>query len=168
MEKLVGWDKGSLTRKAKAARGHKAKIGIYSLVSVHNPGSKASPVTAVALGIPAVFCNHTCHPPSSFSPVFIAEHDIMWYRISLWTLRISCPGSFHSQILAHLIFGSSGCCWRDSLDAMQALLSNSQNTVVTNAKHITVQVIMRKVNSTPSRPSAHTCSFFHSIFWVST
>ena len=38
---------------------------------------------------------------SSFLLAFIAEHDVIWYGISLWSLWVSCPGYVPSQDLAH-------------------------------------------------------------------
>jgi len=34
-------------------------------------------------------------------PAFVAEHDIVWYGISLWSVGISCPGCVLSQLLVH-------------------------------------------------------------------
>jgi len=61
-------------------------------------------------------------------PVFIAEHDAVWYGISLWPICVSCAGCVPSQLLAY----SQPTYWwwwgrarnREDLDTMQALFSN--------------------------------------------
>lgn len=35
------------------------------------------------------------------APVFIAEHDVTWHGIALWSAGVGCPGSVASQALAH-------------------------------------------------------------------
>lgn len=46
-------------------------------------------------------CNKHKYPPSfSFPQAFDAEHDIIWFGISLWTVWASHPGFFPSHILA--------------------------------------------------------------------
>lgn len=35
------------------------------------------------------------------------EHDIVWYRISLWPVWVSCPGYTPSQLLVHLLTGKA-------------------------------------------------------------
>ena len=43
-----------------------------------------------------------CHPPLPSSFHFflhIAEHDIVWHGISLWSVGVSCPDCFPSQLL---------------------------------------------------------------------
>ena len=39
-------------------------------------------------------------PPSLYT-----EHDILWYRISLWLVQVSCAGCAPSQLLVHLRAG---------------------------------------------------------------
>jgi len=41
-------------------------------------------------------------PPSYFTPTFTAEHDAIWYGISLWLVGASCPGAVPSQLLVPL------------------------------------------------------------------
>lgn len=44
----------------------------------------------------------TAVPSSSSSPwAFPAEQDATWYRISLWSVRVCCPGSVSCQPLDH-------------------------------------------------------------------
>jgi len=39
-------------------------------------------------------------PPCNLPLSFIAEHDVMWHRTSLWWVGISCPGCVPSQLFA--------------------------------------------------------------------
>ena len=42
-------------------------------------------------------------PPFLLLPAaFIAEHDIVWYGKSLWSVGVSCPGCAPSQLSVHL------------------------------------------------------------------
>lgn len=41
-------------------------------------------------------CHHSEHSPSC-----IVDHDVIWYRIPLWTVGISFPGWVPSQFLVH-------------------------------------------------------------------
>ena len=38
-------------------------------------------------------------------PCLYTGHDILWYGIPLWLVRVSCPGHAPSQLLAHLLAG---------------------------------------------------------------
>ena len=38
-------------------------------------------------------------------PCLYTGHDIPWYGIPLWLVRVSCPGHAPSQLLAHLLAG---------------------------------------------------------------
>ena len=38
-------------------------------------------------------------------PCLYTGHDVPWYGIPLWLVRVSCPGSAPSQLLAHLLAG---------------------------------------------------------------
>ena len=38
-------------------------------------------------------------------PHLYTEHDVLWCGISLWLLRVSCPGYAPSQLLVHLLAG---------------------------------------------------------------
>jgi len=37
----------------------------------------------------------------SFPQLYIAEHDVMWHGISLWSIGVSCPSRVPSQLLGH-------------------------------------------------------------------
>ena len=45
------------------------------------------------------------HPSRPTLPSLYTEHDILWYGISLWLVRVSCPGRAPSQLLVHLLAG---------------------------------------------------------------
>ena len=62
----------------------------------------------------------SCSPPADRCPVssraairasrptpprLYTEHDVLWYGICLWLVRVSCPGYAPSQLLAHLLAG---------------------------------------------------------------
>ena len=38
-------------------------------------------------------------------PCLYTGHDVLWYGIPLWLVRVSCPGYAPSQLLAHLLAG---------------------------------------------------------------
>ena len=42
-------------------------------------------------------------PSRPTTPSLYTERDVLWYGISLWLVRVSCPGSAPSQLLAHLL-----------------------------------------------------------------
>ena len=45
-------------------------------------------------------------PSGQRPPVYIhAEHDVLWYGVALWLVRVSCPGRAPSQLLVHLRAG---------------------------------------------------------------
>ena len=48
---------------------------------------------------------------------FIAEHNILWYRTSLWSAAVSWPGCFPSQLLVH----PQSTCWRGSVRSRKGL-----------------------------------------------
>lgn len=100
------------------------------------------------------------------NPIFIAKDDILWYRISVFgSKRSSGSNSWavspHNFSLVPSLLPASST-WvekRESLDAVQAQISNSQNISVltntvlaTNSKHTTMQTDVEKVNSIPDRP----------------
>ena len=47
----------------------------------------------------------TIHPTWPTPPCLYTGHDIPWYGIPLWLVRVSCPGYAPSQLLAHLLAG---------------------------------------------------------------
>jgi len=53
------------------------------------------------------------------------------------------------------LLGEGRECWRERLDAVRALLSSSQNTLLaTNTKHSTMRAAMGKINSTAATLNA--------------
>lgn len=79
---------------------------------------------------------------SSSTPVFIARHNTICYRICLWPAWASCPSCIPSQSLAHLQL--THCRDRvgkkESFDIVQALFSSSPNiSVFINAALATIQ-----------------------------
>lgn len=61
------------------------------------------------------------------SPAFIAEHDAMWYGITLWSAGVCCPGCVPFQVLVQAQPDRWGgrVRSRKGLEAVQALLSNN-------------------------------------------
>ena len=45
------------------------------------------------------------HPSRPTPPCLYTGHDVPWYGIPLWLVRVSCPGYAPSQLLAHLLAG---------------------------------------------------------------
>jgi len=80
----------------------KAKQGISSLLAIgrqtfrHFPGKEGLSMCNVFFGrqtplpqtLPLFFF---------FPPAFDAEHEVIWYGISLWSDGVTCPGCVHSQ-----------------------------------------------------------------------
>lgn len=87
---------------------------IYSLISERNTGEKKK-----SKG------NHSPPPTNRPMPshclthshlerqnrLFIAEHDITWYGISLWPMWVCCPGYGPTQFLDHLRLFTVGREW---------------------------------------------------------
>ena len=44
-------------------------------------------------------------PSRPTPPSLYTGHDVPWYGILLWLVRVSCPGCAPSQLLAHLLAG---------------------------------------------------------------
>ena len=92
---LMGWDKDSLTGKAKAAWATKTKERIHSLVAIsrqlfsHLQESRAS--SHITLTWENKGHNSIYHPLLPSFPRFIAEHNITGYAISLWSVGVPCP-----------------------------------------------------------------------------
>lgn len=110
-------------------------------------------------------------PPSTI-PVLLLS--MMLHVVSLWLSSVSCSSCVLSPSLAHPqpTHGSGGRVRkREGSGAVQALVSNSQNTgassavVATTPKHATVQAAIKKVNSIPARPRTEVliCVHVHSI-----
>lgn len=79
---------------------------------------------------------------SSSTPVFIARHNTICYRICLWPAWASCPSCIPSQSLAHLQLTHcrDRVGKRESFDIVQALFSSSPNIgVFINAALATIQ-----------------------------
>lgn len=93
VRKLVGWGKNSLLCKEKSAHTSKSKHGIHSLLS---QAGKYSTISRKARLIkPSGFSGRQKSSLKTFSvllyPSFIAEHDAIWYGMSLWPVWVSCP-----------------------------------------------------------------------------
>ena len=104
VRKLMGWDKDSLIGKAKATQASKAKQGIHSLTSHQQAGVQPSPGEQGSTTCVMVTWEDKRHQlwmslPSFFFPQLYAEHDVIWYGISLWSVGVSCPSSVPSQLL---------------------------------------------------------------------
>ena len=54
---------------------------------------------------PADRCQSSDPPLPANSPCLYTGHDVPWYGIPLWLVRVSCPGHAASQLLAHLLAG---------------------------------------------------------------
>lgn len=63
--------------------------------------------------------NHECPFSSSFPWAFIAEHDVIWYRTSLYSIWVSCPGCVASQPLIH---PQPTHCWGSQSGKEKALI----------------------------------------------
>lgn len=70
----------------------------------------------------------TTIPLSSSPSVFIAQHDVIWYKISLWSVGVSSPAVSPPTLLLtrSLLAGGGEREKRESLGSVQALFSKSQ------------------------------------------
>lgn len=123
MEKLMAW-----VRKPKTVQGSKTKREIYSLfpISRYFLGSRASVHIAIAWEY-----KHHNHDVSSFFPLSLplllnTTSCSMGYSFGHFSLPASCP------LPAWSFLGWED--WQDSLDAVQSLLSSSQNTGVSSVR----------------------------------
>ena len=145
VRKLMGWDKERLTVKAKVARASKAKQEIHYL---HLMGRQ-------------VFSNPK-KMAFLLAPAFTVQRDVMWYRISLWPVGVSCPCCVPSQLLVkpqpYPLAGQrekQRRPWRCvSIAQQQQKYPCVINTVfVTSPKHNTIPAAMKKMNSVPAKTS---------------
>jgi len=105
MSKPMGQDKDSVTGKTKAPHSSKAKQGIHSLFSMgrqvfsYLQESRAPSRIAVTWEDKS----HNSKRPSFLllPPALYADHDVIWYGISLWLAGVSCPSCVPSQLLVH-------------------------------------------------------------------
>ena len=125
-KRLVGRDKGNLIKRKQ----RKTDDVILYFPSAGNvwplPGKQGFSTRSGCSG------RRKCPPFHLPLLSFYNWADIIWYRISVWLVWVSCPGYVPSQDLTQpqpAIEGGQKC-WRDSLDAVPALLSSSQNTGV--------------------------------------
>lgn len=97
-------DKTNLISEAKAVCASKTMYGIHSLfpidrqVSSHFQESRASAHIMVTWEDTC----HNCKWPFSCPWAFIAEHDMIGYGTSPWSVEVNCPCCVPSQPLAHL------------------------------------------------------------------
>ena len=92
-------------------------------------------------------------PSQPTPPYLYTGHDVPWYGIPLWLVRVSCPGYAPSQLLVHLLAGRA---WETekSLSATQQQLNHERviNSILTpNPKHSTVPATKKKINSIPAK-----------------
>lgn len=88
---------------------------------------------------------------------------ILWYGISLWSVRGSCPSCVPSQTLAH----PQPACWWGSVRNRKpwGYASTVQQypkhrcvfnaVLITNLKHGTMWATMKKIKSIPTRSSSY-------------
>lgn len=100
---------------------------------------------------------HSKCPCSCLPLVFRVELEVIRHGVSLWAVRVSCSSCVPSQPLVWDYWLLGG--WKESLDAVQALLSNSQNS-----KHSTFWGAMRTVSPIPARPSASPVQEFRMLW----
>ena len=50
----------------------------------------------------------TIRPSWPSPPRLYTGHDVPWYGISLWLVRVSCPGHAPCQLLVHLLLAKHG------------------------------------------------------------
>lgn len=109
--------------------------------------------------------------PTNFSTSFIAEQNVIWCGISLWSVGISSPSSVPSHLLVH---HQPTHCWgevrsRKGLDALWAVLSNNKNITglstgcavfSTNPKRSCIPAIVKESNSTSAKVNIYICGFW--------
>ena len=80
--------KRNITKKEEEKKGK--KIPVMHKAIAHHPLTDAQAVIRASRPTP---------------PLLYTGHDVPWYGISLWLVRVSCPGYAPSQLLAHLLAG---------------------------------------------------------------
>ena len=69
-------------------------------------GEEKNPVMHNAIAHhPLTDARAAIRPSQPTPPSLYTGHDVPWYGISLWLVRVSCPGHASSQLLAHLLAG---------------------------------------------------------------
>lgn len=92
---------------------------------------EAGPQQAQSVALDDKCHKRKCSPSSSFPSACIAECDVIWYGIFLWSVWVSCPSCVISQAFPHTqTTGLRDRGWRDSLGGVQVLISNSRNTAL--------------------------------------
>ena len=105
VRKFMGWDKGSLIGKSKAACTSKGKwhsfSTFYQQADVQPfPGKQGSILYNGFFGRQMPLSQSRA-PSFFFPPAFIAEYNIMSYGVSPQSISISCPGCVPCQFLEH-------------------------------------------------------------------
>lgn len=118
---LMGWDKGSLTDKAKAACTSEAKEGIHSPLpisrQVFNRLQESTDPSCLTVTWEDKCYNYKC--PCFIllpSPNIYCWAYIIWHGISFWSVGASCPSCFPSQPLVHPQSTCSCCGVRNRKD----------------------------------------------------
>jgi len=104
VRKVMDWDKDILISKAKNHVDKKSKIRNSFTTSIQQTGSHTSQGKQDSVTQNGNLGRQTPSfwtPFSFFSQLFIAQHDIIWYKIPLWSVWVSCPSCVPFQLLVH-------------------------------------------------------------------
>lgn len=114
VRKHLGWDEQSFLEKAKATHTSKVIQRIDSLLPIIRQVFSHLQESWAPSHITVIWINKHHHskqlpPLLLLPPASYAEHVSIWYGISLWSLRVTCPG-VPSQLLLH---SHTPCWWGD-------------------------------------------------------
>ena len=103
--------KGNITEKEREIKPKKRQV-MHNAIA-HHPLTDAQ----AAIG-----------PSQPTPPSLYTEHDVLWHRISLWLVRVSCPGPAPSQLFVHLLAGRA---WEteQSLTSDKCYLATTKTSV---------------------------------------
>ena len=98
--------------------------------------------------------------PPSFLEDFFAGHDIIWYRILLWSVGVSFPSCASANFLCTPSLAAVGAeCEKGKAfmlckdcAAVAKTLACYQCCLVRNSEQITIWSARKRINSNPARP----------------
>lgn len=91
---------GAQNMKNKGKKTHLMEIK-SNKKSIHNQSPSLTSRTILIQSLNTIYLGSSLSPSSSTSCV-IAEHDVIWHKMSLWRIQISCPNCVLSQSPVHL------------------------------------------------------------------
>lgn len=156
--RLMDWHKGSLEGEAKSYMCKQSKEGIY--YPIHQQAD-VSHILESRVSVHVTVTWEDKHEDCECPQAFTAEGNI-WCKTSLWSVQISCPSCFSSQLLftPSLLTGGEGGFGEQSEKKKKHLRCEStvqqlpkhwfvSNAFSNKSKTLPLQADKKKTNSTP-------------------